>query len=48
MYVFFIMGRNFLNLRRVVMIFDLDENFTNYSLNLLPSLGDNVKSPGPP
>jgi hypothetical protein len=30
------------------MIFDLDENITNYSLNLLPSFGDNVKSAGPP
>jgi hypothetical protein len=30
------------------MIFDLDENYTKYSLNLLPSSGDNVKSTGPP
>jgi hypothetical protein len=42
------MGRNKLNLKRVGMIFDLDENFINYSLDLLPSFGDNVKSAGPP
>jgi hypothetical protein len=41
-------GRNFLNLRRVVMIFDLDENFTNYSWDLRLTFGDNVKSAGPP
>jgi hypothetical protein len=42
------LGRNKLNLKRVGMIFDLDENYTNYSLNLPPSFGDNVKSAGPP
>ncbi len=42
------MGRNKLNLKRVGMIFDLDENYTNYSLDLPPSFGDNVKSAGPP
>jgi hypothetical protein len=45
---FLLEGRNKLNLKRVGMIFDLDENFANYSLNLLPSFGDNVKSAGPP
>ncbi len=30
------------------MIFDLAENFTNYSWDLLASFGDNVKSTGPP
>jgi hypothetical protein len=42
------MGRNKLNLKRVGMIFDLDENYTNYYLELPPSFGDNVKSAGPP
>jgi hypothetical protein len=37
-------GRNKLNLKRVGMIFDLYENFTNYSLNLLLSFDDNIKS----
>jgi hypothetical protein len=43
-----ILGRNKLNSRRVGMIFDLDENSTNYSLNLLASFGDNVKLASPP
>jgi hypothetical protein len=30
------------------MIFDLDENFTNYSWDLRLVFGDNVKSAGPP
>ncbi len=30
------------------MIFDLAQNFTNYSWDLLPSFGDNEKSAGPP
>jgi hypothetical protein len=42
------MGKKNLNSRRVGMIFDLDENFTNYFLNLLPSFSDDVKSAGPP
>ncbi len=41
-------GRNKLNLKRVGMIFDLDENFTNYSWDIPLSFGDNVKSVGPP
>ncbi len=41
-------GRNKLNLKRVGMIFNLVENFTNYSLDLPPSFSDNVKSAGPP
>jgi hypothetical protein len=38
-----ILGRNKLNLKQVGMIFDLDENSTNYSLDPLASFGDNVK-----
>ncbi len=41
-------GQNKLNFKKVGMIFDLDENFPNYSWDLLPSFCDNVKSTGPP
>jgi hypothetical protein len=41
-------GQNKLNFKKVGMIFDLAENFTNYSWDLLPSFGDNEKSAGPP
>jgi hypothetical protein len=41
-------GRKFFKFKKSCHDFDLGENFTNYSLNLLPSFGDNVKSAGPP
>jgi hypothetical protein len=41
-------GQNKLIFKKVGMIFDLAENFTNYSWDLLPSFDDNVKSAGPP
>jgi hypothetical protein len=42
------MGQNKLDFKKVGMIFDLAENFTNYSWYLPLSFGDNVKSAGPP
>ncbi len=42
------LGQNKLNFKKVGMIFDLAENFTNYSWDLPLSFGDNVKSAGPP